>query len=169
MNLISLFITIGILMAIVWQDFKYRAIWWFLPAGLFAAAFWYSVLLVPFRELMIYFIFNLLVISFMMVVVYLWYSYKNRSFRLSHTGRAIGLGDVLYLPSLCLLFSPALFILFLVAALLITLVCSIAVKLVTKKDFLIPLAGALSLCLMVVLLAGSLGYISLYQDPVMPY
>lgn len=131
---------------LAWQDFRSRSIsWWLLPivvAGLLlgGASRWNMA------EIGKDFLWNVTFLSVQFVFVWLWMSLRQRKF-VRLIDRQIGLGDVLFLLAVAFSFSPGNFILFYTIGLLSVLLIALVMKL-RQPGFLIPLAGALAVPLL---------------------
>lgn len=133
------------LIMIAYQDIKSRAIHVALPVVLLCTSgymFYGSSL--PINQLLPTVLFILVCLAGIVI----HFSIKNR--RLSNPfDIAFGLGDVFFLVAIIPLFTFRNYLLCFVAGMLFSLITSLIVKLITKNE-LIPLAGYLSIFLLVV-------------------
>lgn len=152
-----------LLAVIVYQDFRFKAVsWWLFP--LLSAAFIAATLpATGITNLLQNFLFNLGFVALQFLAATLYFSIKNRALT-SITDVYIGKGDMVLFLSLCLLFSPANFIIFMVTALLlVTVVAGICLPFI-KKSKEIPLAGAVSLLLTVAIVFRNIYTYNFYDD-----
>lgn len=153
-----------ILLAVVsYQDFKDRAIDWFLPIFLIGNA-----LLLHFRLLSglqwTYILGNLTIICIQLFVLCIYFSIKSGNIT-NIVNRQLGLGDILFFLPITILFSPLHFIAFFVVSLIVTLLSAVLLRFIKKIDNTsIPLAGAMSLVLIIWLICASVLDINLYDD-----
>jgi len=146
-------ISIILLFVITFQDFRFRAVSWYIfPAllGLYIADNYLSNGLTTGT---VFFFTNLLIILIQLAGVFLYFILKNWGKRAQITNY-LGLGDVLFFIVLAAAFSPFGFILFIVIALL-SAILWYALRMVMKKDkeITIPLAGIMSGLLIMVIVA----------------
>lgn len=139
---------IFLLLIIVYQDFRYRTISiWTIPV-LWLIVFAINVEIAGLKTLVINSAANLLVFIFEIALLYIYYALKYRKFT-SIINKYIGVGDILYITVLCMLFSPIAFNVFLFMGLGMTLIGYAASKLFFPENITIPLAGSLSVFLIV--------------------
>jgi hypothetical protein len=154
--LILNFLLIAILLIVSYQDFKQRAIsWWLIP--LLGILFVVNGLLyVSINKLFIYFLLNTSFLLFQIIILSVYFSVKNKKL-VNIINTYIGVGDILFLFVLCAFFAPYYFILFHVLGLFLVLLVYITLILF-KKDTskLIPLAGSLALVLVLLIIADLL-------------
>lgn len=137
---------------IVFQDFKFRAISWFLLPLLAAVLFYKASTVLAYPIIFKYLVFNVsfLIIQFVGLTIYM--SLRNKKI-VNIIDSSIGLGDLLLLVVLCFAFSPANYILFYTCSSIFTLIGFVVYKLLSKMETIeIPLAGAQS-CFLVLLIA----------------
>jgi len=110
-----------ILSIIVYQDFKYKAVSWFLFPVLFVPPLYLGFVQVGWERLWMYFVtnFGFLLIQFLLLIIYL--SIKNKKITILTKGY-LGLGDILFLIVLCLFFSSVNYILFYLFSLIAILI-----------------------------------------------
>lgn len=135
------------LAGIVYEDFKYRAIhWWWLlilAGGILTCRPW-SMAQVAIN-------WGFLLSQFILLTLY--FSIKQKSFT-NIIDQFLGLGDILFLLVIALLFSPINFLLFFVVSLLLTLFFFLGYQYLfasPSSPKTIPLAGALATLLLLVL------------------
>lgn len=142
-------ILILILMGMGIQDFKFRAISWYLFPLLVAA------LLVMNRSFSLNDCFiNFGFIALVFVLLTGWFSIKEGSM-VNLTERHLGIGDILFLLCLAFFFSPINFFLFYLCSLLLIAVGTGLYLLIAKpENFTIPLAGLQAFVFIALLTAG---------------
>lgn len=140
-----IFALIAILITIIYQDFRYREIWWFTPPLLFISGLIFQWKLLNWEH----FLFNLLFISFVVsfLVVYVRIRFSSKNLLKDY----FGLGDVLVLFALTPLFAFPFFIYFFTFSTIISLIGFFLVS-VFKAQKSIPYAGYISLCTIVFLI-----------------
>ena len=165
MNTVLLLILIGLLGVVVVQDFKSRAISWFLIPLLFIGFIGYALLKMEIIELLTYFGINLTLVLTNLLVVTLVISIKEKKFTNILTNY-LGLGDVLFFLVLTVVFSPFNFLAFYLGSILLTAIVYGGIMLISKqKKMLIPLAGAMSLLLIIsIIVEQFVPSIQFYQD-----
>jgi hypothetical protein len=125
--------------AIVYEDFKYRAIHWWWVASIAVLGFGLGKVSLKILFLNTGFI----VVQLLMVSVY--FSMKNRKF-INITHNFLGWGDILFFLSMAFWLSPLDFIHFNLYALLFTLIGFIIVNNITHTPIItVPLAGWMSI------------------------
>ncbi len=165
MTFLLLIILIALLGVVVVQDFKSRAISWFLIPLLFVGFIGQALLKMQWTELLTYFGINLLLVVTNLLVVTLVISIKEKKLTNILTDY-LGLGDVLFFLVLTVVFSPFNFIAFYLGSILITAIFYGGLMLFSRqRKMLIPLAGAMSLMLIISILIEQLvPSIQFYQD-----
>lgn len=128
-----------ILLAILWQDLKDRAVHWILFMGMAICSFClFTMSALPFSVLWA----NLLFILILMAGLSLYLFVKEgRFFNFFKTH--MGIGDFIFFIAISPLFEPEKFILFFISGLLISAVLHLLMA-SNMKDKTIPLAGYLS-------------------------
>lgn len=139
-----------LLLVVVYQDFKYRAVWWVvfpLAAGI---AIWSAFSTRYFDVWLMESVINslFLIVQFMVLTVYFSVKLKKPVWIFD---QFIGWGDVLFLFVLALLLSPVNFIVFYLGSIVLTLLFAAAY--LNKRNENIPLAG-IQAALFLVILAG---------------
>lgn len=130
---------IVILLSILYQDFRYREIWWFTPPLLLIGGFIYNRENLNWEHFGFNFLFISILISFL--VVYVRIRFKSTNLFRDY----FGLGDVLVLLAITPLFGFPFFIYFFTASTIVSLLGYLLASLFkTQKS--IPYAGYISLC-----------------------
>lgn len=165
MTLVLLVILISLLAVVVFQDFKNRAISWFLIPLLFIGFIGYAILTIETGELLTYFGINLYIVFSSLLGATLIISIKNKKLT-NIINTYLGLGDVLFFVVLTTVFSPINFILFFIGSIFITSIVYGGIALFNrKKQILTPLAGAMSvLLILTIVLEQLMPNFQLYQD-----
>lgn len=145
MHYFFLFLLVLSLFFLAYQDFKQRAIsWWVLPLILLFYFFCYQSYG---SEEIIDFFYNFSFLCINLLLVTIYFSLKSRKL-ISIIDSYLGLGDILFLILCTIMFSLVNFILFLLVSYLITLlVWGIYFLKNSKASKEIPLAGVLSVLL----------------------
>lgn len=152
MDTILVIILVLVLAVVVFQDFKSKAISWFLIPLLIIGFAVKAVLKIDTEELIIYFGINFLTVLINLIGVTLMVSIKEKKIT-NILKTHLGLGDVLFFLVLTLAFSPINFVVFYLGSMLLTtLIYAGIIHFNKNKKTLIPLAGAMSLLLIVTLL-----------------
>lgn len=135
---------IASLLPIIWQDFRDREIHaGFLSAFIILSCInaWMAGL--PNQE----WISNIVFIAFIMAVLSLYFSMKNRRW-VNIVDTHLGLGDIVFFIGLCFLFPLANLLAFFVFSLIFSLISYGAITLLKKEGHdNIPLAGLMGICL----------------------
>lgn len=149
---------IAVLVTIVYQDFRYREIWWFTPPLLFISGLIYQWKLLNWEH----FFFNLLFISFVLsfLVVYIRIRFSSKNLFKEY----FGLGDALVLLALTPLFTFPFFIYFFTASTIISLIGFLLTKLLFKSQKSIPYAGYISLCTIAFLLLTEFNIAPIFSE-----
>lgn len=135
---------IALLATILYQDFRYREIWWFTPPLLLIVGFWYKWNMINWEYFLYNFLFIALLIGFLIIYVRIRFG-SNNLFR-----DYFGLGDVLVLLAITPLFGFPFFIYFFTVSTIISLIGYILMSLF-KAQKSIPYAGYISLCTIIFL------------------
>jgi hypothetical protein len=150
-----------LLIAIAWQDYKYRGVSWFIfPLLLSIAVFdlWICNKLAFFLPLLGI---NISFILMLLFSVTVYFSIKNRK-AVNIADTYLGWGDILFFVLLGVMLSPLNFMLFLVTSLLLILILVSVYRKIAQN---IPLAGIQASLLFMVLLAREFGFdIDLLDD-----
>jgi len=143
----AVYLMIGTLGAIIYEDFRFRAIHWYWLALFGLTAYFYSVAATS--EVLTNFSFIFLQIAGLTT----YFSIKNKRL-INIVDAQIGLGDLLFFIPLCLLFKPILFLAFFVISLTVSLIGFLMLQKFWLKNLeTIPLAGCMSIFLIIFLLA----------------
>lgn len=157
MDIVLLVLSIIFLSYIAYQDFTERAIFWFLPIGLFVVQFYSSFDYFCFYDQWFSLWFNLafIVIQFLGVFVFL----SARRKKLVHlVGVYIGAGDVLFAMSTVASYSAVNFILYNVVSTCFSLIVVLLYWLfLNKKMTTVPYAGLFSVVMVLWLILELLG------------
>ena len=143
-----------ILIIIVYQDFKYKAVSWVIFPVLLIPPLYLGFVQVGWERLWICFVtnFGFLFIQFFLLTIYI--SIKNKKLT-DLTKGYLGLGDILFLLVLCLFFSPVNYIVFYLFSLIIILAVYLLYNIFkrSKQRTLfkqqIPLAGSIAIVLII--------------------
>ena len=153
------------LAVIVFQDFKYRAISWYLiPLAfltLLAKGLATTTTIIFFENSF----FNAVFILLQLILISVYISIKNKK-RTNIVNSYLGIGDILFFAVLCVAFSPANFIVFFIVSLVLTLIGFIVYKIIFKSAKAeIPLAGAMAVLFILLIVTGKFtaGF-NLYND-----
>lgn len=151
-----------ILLVIVVQDWKDRAVYWFIFPILAALAILRAYLLLALDETLLtdWFI-SFSFLSFNTIILLLYISIKNKRF--VNITAYIGLGDLLFFITLIFFGTFMHFILFYTCSLAASLVIWLCVKKYAKEEH-VPLAGLQALCLVIVWTFISLTQYNTFQD-----
>ncbi len=142
----------AILVFIAWQDFKFRAVYWWLFVLLLsalAAAKWMQG---DWQLLQHDFTINGIFLLAQIMFLHLYFSLKERKLINLFNGY-FGLGDLFFLIAIAAYFSFFNYLLFYLSSLLIVIIFNIALSYTAKtRDQKIPLAGkqAILLCLLLI-------------------
>lgn len=156
MGLLSIILPI---LPIIYEDFKYRAIHWVWVA-LFA-----GIIIIVYPIDWEQSFLNALFMGLQLFLLNIYFSIKNRRW-INLFENYLGIGDLVFFLPLCLLFSPVNFILFFIASLSLTLLGYLVyqISFPDNKVQTIPLAGAMAIVLIFVLLVSLYFGIALNQD-----
>ena len=150
---IALLIT---LIVITYQDFKHRAVWWFIFPLAFAIQVYLGTQYLPLQLQLLYGGLNAMLLLLQLTLLSLYFRVFKKQASLINIG--LGLGDVLFLVVLAVAFSPINFILFEISTLILALLLSPVLK--NKK--LVPLAGIMAF-------SYALVYVFFYFSSYQPY
>jgi len=138
--IIVVFAVIFLLAVVLFQDMKHRAIWWFLPALVFAGGIVLQYPNFQFTNQL----YSLLFIGALMAFLYLYIYFRFGNFDVFK--RYFGFGDLLILIALIPFFEFTNYVFFFTAATLASLVLHGIVSLIRKQQS-VPYAGYVSLVL----------------------
>ncbi|MDN3588102.1 hypothetical protein QWY86_15570 [Pedobacter aquatilis] len=145
---------VSVLVAIAWQDFKFRAVYWWLFLLLFSGLWTISLLEVGFplaAERMLY---NCAFVLLQVFLLSLYFAVKNRRWLNIFDGY-FGLGDLCFLLAVSVYFSLTHYLFFYVLSLLFVVLISGIIRLASPEvNLKIPLAGYQALCLICLLITG---------------
>lgn len=136
---------IAVLVSIVYQDFRYRAIWWFTPPLLLIGAFFYQWETLNWQHFGFNVLFIVVVLGFL--VVYIRIRFKSMNLFKEY----FGLGDALVLLAITPLFAFPFFVYFFTFSTVISLAGYLVASLF-KAQKTIPYAGYVSVCTIAFLL-----------------
>jgi hypothetical protein len=137
---------------VLYQDFKWRAIFAYLPLVIYISSLVWGYTLLSFHEIIVFSLTNLCISAFQFCLLYV-YIRLTKAPQASFFDSYIGVGDVLFIAAITPLFSPLNFVVFnLTAFLIISILYLITNKLISIKNKHIPLAGLLSLFLIITLI-----------------
>lgn len=146
--------------AIIYQDFKYRAIHIFLVIGVFICS---CLLLWQHQKSLIPMFYTSIFLISVLVLLWVYITLKNRN--IDAITKGIGLGDVLFFFAAAPLFSLRNYMLFFISGMIIALIFYILFRNLMKTK-LIPLAGILSGHLIVLkIISLSLNF-DLFYNPI---
>lgn len=153
-----------LLAAIVYQDFRYRAVSVYWLCGALALTIGYSVWLNGWVGTYTNAGINVLLIAVQIAGVFIYFSLKNKKF-VNIINQQLGSGDLLFYAIVAFSFSPVNFILFSLAAYVVILLAFMVLKLAFEYQKTIPLAGCLSL-FMLIMVVLNIGFhiFEPYQD-----
>ncbi len=137
------------LLGIIYEDFNYRGIhWWWLLLLLLGILGWR-----PWNYEQVAINWGFLISQFVLLTAY--FSLKRKTLT-NIIDQYLGLGDILFLFVIAILFSPFNFLLFFVASLMTSLLVFLVYQHLfpTTSAPTIPLAGAMAIILILVLLAS---------------
>lgn len=142
-----------VLILIMIQDFRFRAVHWLLFPLLLILIIADSLFISRIQNYLASIFINLLIISIqgMLLIAY----YKIRGTDLSNIiRRKIGMGDLLFVLIMACAFSWSTFLLYYITGLFFTLITWVTIKRFSNiRSNLVPLAGLLSLYMIIIILA----------------
>lgn len=142
---------IALLGTLAYQDFKSRAVAWYLPILLFAVALWSAF---QNNQVWIFeWLMSLLFLVFQLAAVYLYFAITRKNFRFKFFDQFLGWGDVLFLVAVIPFFSFKRYLLYYSTSLIFALSAHLLWSKLKKKQLLhIPLLGWLGLYFIAVFL-----------------
>jgi len=144
-------LSILIFSIMLYQDFRLRAISWILFPVLAIIVIFIASFELPFKTILSFTSFNIIFITLQLALLTVYFSLKNKKLTL-RLDKYIGLGDILLFYVFSLAFSPMNFIIFFTVSLFIILITWLIIILIAKpKITTIPLAGAFSVVMIVLL------------------
>ncbi len=157
----AMLIVLGV---IVYQDFKYRAVYWICFPVLAVVFCIDKILDSGLQSLLTDSLFSVGFLLLQLLVLWLYFIIKYRK-SINLTNGYLGWGDILFLLAVCFYLSPVNYIVFYVVSLVIAIVFALIMRLLSKKDELtIPLAGIQALLFMLVLILERSLRLSFHQD-----
>lgn len=151
MNLLFECLIVVLLLIIVVQDFKDRAVSWILFPILILLFSLYSINLFHIKEFIVNSFINVLILSIQVLFIIMYFSLRNRRF-VNITSHYLGWGDIIFLFSICFLLPPLSFLFFYLTSLAVTLVVVLFIQLFFNLKNNIPLAGIQSSFLVLLIL-----------------
>lgn len=150
---------------LAFQDIKYRAIsWWLIPVILLLLGFRLLEQNVFIEDIVFNMSINLLLIMIQLLLVTIYFSLKERRF-VNIIDKYLGLGDILFFLSCSVAFKYDMYIMFLLFSFLTAIVVAFFyMKLFKKKTILIPLAGIMSINLILLISIDFLFSINLFLN-----
>lgn len=141
------FLLIGVFLFIAYQDFRFRAISiWTLPLMAILTVIINVHEITP-AVLLTNTLVNILVFAIQLLAVTIYFSLKHKKIT-NIVNRYLGLGDILFVGVMAIMFSPVQFIIFLVFGLIIVGVGYAIIRLLVENiSATIPLAGGFSVLL----------------------
>ena len=150
---IALLILLG---ALSFQDFRYRGISWMLLTVAFLLLAGKGLLVMKPVELLKILLINSLMLLVQFAVLMLYFRMKGFGFR-DFWEKVMGIGDLLFLVAISIAFEPVNFIVFVLAGLLLSLLVYGSFSLLKPdRQRTVPLAGLLSVAMLVVTLFSSI-------------
>jgi len=157
---IAIIVTFSI---IIYQDFKHRAIsWWLIPLMLILG-FGQSLTFHDWQISLSFFFQNCLFLFFQLIILFLYFSIKEKRL-VNIVDSWLGLGDILFFVGLTTLFSLINFVAFFIGSIITTLLFFIIASQFNEKLKTIPLAGGMAACYIILLIFLNLNPTILYQD-----
>jgi hypothetical protein len=130
--------------AIAYQDFRYRAIHWFLFLSLAFLLVLDGLNSHPANQYGLSVIFNIILILLQFTILFLFYHIRGRSIR-SLLNTTIGSGDIIFIFSLSLAFSWQNFLFYYIGAMIFSILAWLILRTILHpKSELIPFAGLMS-------------------------
>lgn len=160
--------TIILLLFLAYQDFRYRAIsWWLIPVLVLAFGY-LEISTIGRDQFLANIALNLGFIVFQMAVLTMYFSMRNRKFT-NIINTYLGIGDVLFFVLLAAAFSFVNYIFFLVTSFILVTIGFMIFKSVKRNtNPEIPLAGAMSLILVISMACNAFVNIDFYNDNIIP-
>ncbi|MFW0739841.1 hypothetical protein [Flavobacterium sp. T12S277] len=124
---------------VLYQDFKSRLVYWFLYPVIGILAFAIQLYTVPLNIAIYNLGVNLLLVSFILGVGFLYLKLRNLNIK-----NSIGIGDILFFVFISCTFSTVSFIVLFVFALLFSLLLHFVLS-IKKEEETVPLAGYMAL------------------------
>lgn len=141
-----------VLLIIVFQDFKYRAVHWIMFPLLWILLVIDSVISLKLRDYISGTAINLLIIFIQVLILYTYYLLQGKNLKLIES-RIMGAGDVLFIFIMAFAFTWTSFMFYYIAGLLFALLAWLIFrKLFKEQTGLVPLAGLLALYMIIIML-----------------
>lgn len=150
MQLLITLLLIATLTIVVVQDFRERMISWLLVPVLFILFSVNGLLESSIKEVAAGFAINLAFIVLQLLVLTIYFSARKKKL-VNIIDTLLGLGDVLLFIVLCAAFSPVNYFIFYLGSLLLTILGFGAYKALKGRSTTIPLAGAMSIGMIILL------------------
>jgi ABC-type sugar transport system permease subunit len=145
---IALLLLLGIT---IYQDFRYRGIWWGIIPALLVVLIWRGLYTENIETLTTLFFKNGTFLLMQWLGITLYYSAKERRL-VNVIDRYIGIGDLLFFVALSIAFSQFNFVAFMVVGFMLTILGYGFYHLLSRKaEKSIPLAGTMSILLIALL------------------
>jgi len=133
---------------VAYQDFSERQIHWLLIPMCFALFISISTAQIGFSSSLKFLLWNLLFFSFQLLLLIVYFFMKHKRF-VNLLDNYLGIGDILFILTLCSTLSPVNFLLFYFAVLVLTLfVHLVSLKAISNLKAEIPLAGVFAVSFM---------------------
>lgn len=140
-----------VLLILGFQDFSKRRISAILVLSVFLLLFLISEKTVNVADTLKFTFYNAIFFAVQLVLIFLFYLVKRRQF-VNVINTYLGFGDILLILAICPAFSPVNFILFYLLGLILTLIVYFGLSLlINHQGREIPLAGVLSIALVIVI------------------
>lgn len=158
-------LSIFLLSLIAYEDFKHRAISWYLLPVLGIVFLAASFRQFPLSEIATEFFINFSFVAAQLLLLTVYFSIKERK-PVNIIKKHIGMGDILFFIALCAAFSPVNFLVFYVSGLAVTLLGAGIYHLLSRKSIMeIPLAGGFAVLLIIGIFSGYfIGGIRFHDD-----
>lgn len=155
MQLFLLITILSLFAMIIWQDFKDRAIdWWLIPA-LFVVLCADGIMQAGTTTFLKQLSVNLMIVAVQLLVIWLYFIIKNKKV-VNIIDSQIGLGDVLFFFVIAAMFEPLNFIMGYTISLLLVLGAWLMLKGKSNVLNTIPLAGGMSVVMSIFILISFL-------------
>ena len=159
-------VIILLLIALIYQDFKYRYVLWFIFPLLIGGQFFVSYISIGWDEFWRNTTVNLMLMALQFLVLTLYFSFRNRKW-INIINKYIGVGDVFFFVFLSLAFSPFNFLTFFIVSLLVVLIIySLTVRKKLRK-YKIPLLGGMAVAYLLALCVEYFSGFNKFEDIVL--
>jgi hypothetical protein len=154
---------IATFLIIIYQDFRHRAIsWWLIPLMLILG-FLQSSIYHNWQMSLHFFIQNLIFLIVQVFILFIYFFIREKRF-VNIIDTWLGLGDVLFFLGLATLFSLINFVAFFIGSIIATLLIFIIISQFSTTLKTIPLAGGMAACYILMLAFLNFNPLILYQD-----